>query len=258
MIRIGHLYVDAVTHDDVVERVRDGWQTGRGGIIVTPNVDIYLRTIHDDQSRAYLQDCDLIVTDGTPLAWASKLAGDPVPGRVTGAGLTESLAALAAREGRSLFVIGGGPPDTAERAAAALGERHPGLRIAGTIVPKFGFEHDAVVLAEITGKVVASDADLVFVGLGFPKQEGLGLALRDRMPGTWFLGCGAGVQMAAGMVRRAPDWVQAVGAEWMWRMAQEPKRLSRRYLHDDLPVALTLLGSSAAIGMRKRRAARRG
>ena len=139
---------------------------------------------------------------------------------------------------------------------APLRRSSSGTRACGSPEPRFPSSVSSttrVVLAELTGKIVASDADLVYVGLGFPKQEGLGLALRDRMPGTWFLGCGAGVQMAAGMVHRAPPWVQAIGAEWIARMVQEPKRLARRYLVDDLPVALSLLSQSAAVGMRKRR-----
>ncbi len=250
-VRIGHLHVQAATTNDVVSRVAEGWRTGHGGIIVTPNLDIFLRTREDDDALDTVEQCDLAVADGMPLVWAARLSGQPLPERVTGASLVEVLAEAAARQDRSLFIVGGGSSDTSHRAAEALAARHRGLRVVGAVTPPFGFDDNPDKIRELSEQVVASQADLVFVGLGFPKQERLSLRLREAMPATWFLGCGAGIQMAAGTVSRAPLWVQRIGAEWLARLLQEPKRLARRYLRDDLPVAVRLLFASAVAGLRK-------
>jgi len=225
---------------------------GRGGVIVTPNADILHRTRQDREALSMVKRCELVVADGMPLVWSARLSGHPLPERVTGSELVEVLAEAAAGENRSLFIVGGGSTDTSDRAAEALADRYPGLRVVGSVTPPFGFEQDAAQLEALSDKVVASKADLVYIGLGFPKQERLGLRLWEHMPATWFLGCGAGVQMAAGTVSRPPKWVQRIGAEWLARLLQEPRRLARRYLRDDLPITLSLLAHSAAAGLRRR------
>lgn len=245
-VDVGGVLVDPVTEQEVVDHVDGAWFGGRGGTIVTPNIDIWRMARADPSCAARISGASLVVADGQPLVWASHLAGTPLPGRVTGSGLIESLCALAAQRGRGVFVLGGGTPDTAQRAAGALVDRYPGLRISGHLVPPFGFESSAQSYGEIIDQIVASQADLVLVGLGFPKQEHLSAKLSSLMPGAWFLGCGGGVAMAAGMQRRSPRWAQNLGVEWMVRLAQEPKRLARRYLIDDIPAALQLLGRAAA------------
>lgn len=253
-VRIGHLDVHPVTTTDVVSRLRTDWQAGRGGVIVTPNADIFHRTRDDRDALSIVKSCELVVADGMPLVWSARLSGQPLPERVTGSSLVEVLAEAAARENRSLFIVGGGSTDTSDRAAEALADRYPGLRVVGAVTPPFGFEQDSAQMEALSDKVVSSKADLVYIGLGFPKQERLGLRLREHMPATWFLGCGAGVQMAAGTVSRAPSLVQRIGAEWLARLLREPRRLARRYLRDDLPVALSLLAHSAVEGRRRRSA----
>ena len=149
-------------------------------------------------------------------------------------------------------LVGGGEADSADSAAAALSARYPGLRIAGTVVPPFGFEAVPGYLDELYDRIVDSAADLVYVGLGFPKQERFAAPLSARMPATWFLGCGGGIGMAAGTAKRSPRWVQQLGLEWTHRLAQEPRRLAKRYLVDDIPAALLLLGMSARTRLTRR------
>ena len=249
---IGGLRVDAVTSSDVSSAVVRGWERGRAGLIVTPNVDIWLRTRREPATRELVDAAALVVADGMPLLWAGRLAGTPLPERVAGSGLVETLAALAAAHGRSLFIVGGGEADSADSAAAALSARYPGLRIAGTVVPPFGFEAVPGYLDELYDRIVDSAADLVYVGLGFPKQERFAAPLSARMPATWFLGCGGGIGMAAGTAKRSPRWVQQLGLEWTHRLAQEPRRLAKRYLVDDIPAALLLLGMSARTRLTRR------
>lgn len=251
LVPLGHLELDAMTESQVLDRVAGAIAQGVGGSIVTPNVDIWLRSRRDPEIRALVQACDIIVADGAPLMWSAALAGTPLPQRIAGSALVESLAQRGAAEGWSVFIIGGGDDGTADRAVSALVERYPALSAVGAVTPPFGFEHDTEVLAALVAEVATSGSDLVFIGLGFPKQERLAALLARRMPCTWFLGCGAGVQMAAGVTRRPPAWVQAAGGEWIYRLVQDPRHLARRYLVDDIPAALLLLGGSVRTRLRK-------
>jgi N-acetylglucosaminyldiphosphoundecaprenol N-acetyl-beta-D-mannosaminyltransferase len=165
---------------------------------------------------------------------------------VTGSGLIWALSAGLALDGSSVYLLGGDPrTGGAGRAAARLLERYPGLRIAGAQSPPFRFEEDPHALQRVLSRVVEAEPDLVFVGLGFPKQERLITQLRPVLPASWFLGCGAAINFVAGDCKRAPVWMQRTGLEWAHRLAAEPRRLARRYLRDDLPYAVRLLGSSA-------------
>ncbi|MFI5935609.1 WecB/TagA/CpsF family glycosyltransferase [Actinoplanes sp. NPDC051494] len=244
-VRLDGTGFDPITEDEVVAVVREAVATGRGGRIVTPNIDIMRQARTDRRVRAYLADADLIVADGMPLVWASRLgAGVPLPERVAGSSLIWSLSRGLGLDGRSIFVMGGNPGphrDGASRAADRLAAHCPGLRIAGTICPEHGFERDEETYADVCAKVADAEPDLVFVGLGFPKQEIVIDRLRERMPHTWFIGCGAAVNFVAGDVDRAPRWMQRTGLEWAHRLGTEPRRLAGRYLKHDLPYALRLL-----------------
>jgi N-acetylglucosaminyldiphosphoundecaprenol N-acetyl-beta-D-mannosaminyltransferase len=245
-VRLAGTGFDPVTEEEVVAQVRDALAHGRGGRIVTPNVDVLRQASTDASVAACLESADLVVADGMPLVWASRLSGTPLPERVAGSSLIWSLSAGLARDGRSIFVIGGTPghPSGAERAALRLAMDFPGLRVAGTLCPPFGFEQDPHTYADLVDSVVAAAPDLVFVGLGFPKQEHVVDRLRAHLPSAWFMGCGAAVNFVAGDVDRAPRWMQRAGLEWAHRLGTEPGRLASRYLKHDAPYALKLLAQS--------------
>jgi N-acetylglucosaminyldiphosphoundecaprenol N-acetyl-beta-D-mannosaminyltransferase len=251
-VRIGGEWFDAVTEEAVADRVVASLEEGHGGRIVTPNVDILrLANRHGRlaaEVRGFLADATLVVADGMPLVWASRLAGTPLPERVTGSGLIWTLSAALGRVRRSIYVLGGQPApmyDGAQRAAATLAASCPGLQIAGHQAPEFGFERDPLAYPALLDEIVDAKPDFVFVGLGFPKQERVISDLRPRMPATWFLGCGAAVGFVAGEHKRAPFWMQRSGLEWAHRLAQEPGRLAGRYLAHDAPYAMRLLARAA-------------
>ncbi|RZQ64236.1 WecB/TagA/CpsF family glycosyltransferase [Amycolatopsis suaedae] len=249
-VRIGVLDVLPLRERELVEHVDTAWRRGTGGWIVTANVDILRTAGRDAGAAALIGNADLVVADGMPLVWASRLAGTPVPERVTGASLVFSLSGAAARAGRSVYLLGG-KPGVPEAAATALAEQHPGLRIAGTDSPPLGFQHTAATLEPVLRKVRDAEPDLVLVALGFPKQEHTIRRLRQLWPPAWYVGCGAGIPMAAGEFRRAPEVMQRMGAEWLHRLAQEPRRLARRYLVHDAPFALQLLAGAACTRVRR-------
>lgn len=230
---------DVCTEAEAVAAVLRASRAGRGGWVVTPNVDI-MRALQRDQSlRRLVADADLVVADGMPLIWASRLAGRPLPERVAGASLIWSLTAGAAAAGRSIYLLGGaeGVP---ERAANALAVYGPGVVVAGGYSPPMGFDQLPDGYEEVRRRLADAAPDIVFCGFGFPRQERLIAYLREFFPQTWFVGCGAALAFAAGDLRRAPKWMQRFGTEWCYRLLTEPRRLARRYLVDDLPHAVRL------------------
>jgi N-acetylglucosaminyldiphosphoundecaprenol N-acetyl-beta-D-mannosaminyltransferase len=223
-----------------IEHVLDELSRGRGGWICTANVDILRQWARSPEIRALIADANLIVADGMPLLWASTLQGTPLPERVAGSTLISSLTAAAALQGASVFLLGGNP-GTADEAARRLALSNPGLRVAGTLCPPFGFEQQSDYLDLIASTLLAADPDIVYVGLGFPKQERLISWLRELLPNAWFVGCGVGFSFIAGEMTRAPRFFQRVGLEWCFRLAQEPRRLGRRYVLDGIPFALAMM-----------------
>ena len=235
---------DAVTEGDVVDQVMDELAHGRGGRIITPNVDILRLVGRQREARDHVEAATVVVADGAPLIWASRLAGRPLPVRVPGSDLIWSLSKALGEQSRSVFLLGG-EPGTADKAADVLTERFPGLKVVGHTSPAFGFDTRPDEYAATCQEVVDAQPDLVFVGLGFPKQERVIARLRESMPRTWFMGCGAAIGFVAGTHRRAPLWMQRSGLEWAHRLGSEPGRLMRRYLVHDLPFAARLLTTSA-------------
>jgi N-acetylglucosaminyldiphosphoundecaprenol N-acetyl-beta-D-mannosaminyltransferase len=248
---------DILTHAQLIENVAAAIRDGVGGTIVTPNIDICHRIGRDPSSRGFITSASFVVPDGMPLLWAARLVGRPLVERITGADLIYSLSSSAAAGGWPIYLVGGMPsvdsrPTAAERAADRLVELYPGLEIAGTYAPaaKFSAMTDDI---EVLGKELArTEPKVVFVGLGFPKQERLISRLIPVLPDAWFIGCGAAIPYAAGELRRAPGWMQQTGLEWIFRLVSEPRRLAGRYLRRDLPYAAELLASSAWYGLRHR------
>ncbi len=235
--------IDCVTERQVIAHVISSIRDRRGGWIVTPNVD-QLRIINERPDlMAILSEASLMVADGMPLVWASRLKGTRLPERVCGAGLTLTLTAAASRIGASIFLLGGNPGD-AEAAATVLKKANPILKIAGTMCPPLGFETDALQITEIGNVLHSAKPDLVYACFGFPKQEIAIHALRHRLPSAWFLGAGGSLSIVSGRTRRAPRWIQSTGMEWLWRLGLEPRRLFGRYIMNDLPFAIRLLATA--------------
>ncbi len=233
----------AVTEPQVVDHVGRALDGTRGGYVVTPNVDI-LRQLQRPELRPVVDQADLVVADGMPVIWASRIAAQPLPERVTGSSLIWSLSAAAGARGRRVMLLGGAE-GIAEKAAARLSSEIAGLPPVTWHFPPFGYETDADASAAIAAAIRRDDPQLVFVGLGFPRQELLILDLLEQFPRTWFVGCGGSLAMVAGVVDRAPVWLQRVGLEWLHRLVSEPTRLAERYLVHDLPYAATMFARAA-------------
>jgi len=251
LVEILGVRFDELTEAQTVRRILDAIDERRGGVVVTPNLDHLRRCSIDATYRTLVAKADLVVADGMPIVWASRVAGQPLPERVTGADLVASLSAGAAERGRSVFLLGG-DPGTAEGAARVLSEGTPRLKVAGTWFPPRGFERDPVESRRLEAAVSAAAPDVVFVGLGSPKQELLIDRIRSLLPAAWWLGVGISFSLLTGEEKRAPAWMRRSGFEWLHRLACEPRRLYRRYLVDGLPFALRLAAWSVRRRFRRR------
>lgn len=245
--------LDALTERGCVDHLMRELAAGRGGWVITPNLDHMRRAETDAAFRQMLAEADVVVADGMPLIWASRLQGTPLPERVAGSSLVWSVAEAAAKAGRSLYLLGG-DPGAAEQAAVVLSKRYTDLKIVGTDCPEVGFDKQPGRIDEVVQKMLEAGPDIVYVGLGSPKQERLIRQVRVRLPHVWWLGVGISLSFIAGDVRRAPGWVQKLGMEWVHRLAQEPGRLAKRYLVHGLPFAARLLTAACLqrAGIRRR------
>ena len=229
----------------LLDRIFEASSRGEGGWIVTANLDIVRRFVLDSDARGLYAAADLRVADGMPLVWASKLRGSPLPERVAGSTLTSAIAERAAREGRTLYLLGG-DPGAAEACRDVLCSRHPELRVLGCSSPRVSSPATTEEIDAIEASIEACEEtpDIILVGFGSPKQEYVIQKLKQRYPRAWLMGIGITFSFIAGHQARAPMWMRRIGAEWIHRMAQDPRRLVRRYLIDDLPFAALLFGDA--------------
>jgi len=230
-VRFGRLWVDALAFDDAIESVRQLVRRGEGGAIFTPNVDhVVMADEHAGLRRAYRR-ADLSFADGMPLVWTSRLLGRQIPEKLSGSDMIVPIVQLAARENWGVYLLGGmpGEPGAAQLAAARFTERFA-VRIVGIDSSLVSMDGTRASDDEVLERVRAAKPDIVFVALGAPKQELWIARCRDAISPAVAIGVGASLDFISGHVNRAPGWVSNAGFEWAYRLAQDPKRLWRRYL----------------------------
>ena len=232
---------DALTERQALDRIFELAARPQGGrgcrIAATVNVDFIVNTWRALESAprnpelaAVLRRAELVVADGMPLVWLSRLMGTPLPERVAGSDLVPMIAERAAREGVKLYFLGGREEYT-RRAAEILRARHPGLEIVGIDSPfvKLDAPDAAEQDAAICRRINDSGASILLVGFGNPKQELWLERNRRNLDCGIAIGVGGTFNFIAGAVKRAPGWMRRCGAEWIYRIIQEPGRLWKRY-----------------------------
>lgn len=237
-LRIGKLPVDVLTFAEALDAIEALVTAKQGGFVFTPNVDhVVVADEHEAFAAAY-QRASLSLADGMPIVWASRLLGQPLPERVTGADIIVPLLERAGQRGWRVYFLGAGP-GVAHKAAEVVKARY-GTQVVGLSSPMVRLD-DAAQLDAIAAEIAAAKPDLVLMALGAPKQELLIDLLDERLRPAVSLGIGAGLDFIAGTVKRAPPFVRKVGLEWAYRLSREPGRLWRRYLVNDPKFALILL-----------------
>ena len=176
-----------------------------------------------------VRGADFTVPDGQPLVWALNLLGHRVADRVYGPELMDRACARAARAGQNFYLYGGRNQGALAQLARVLRLRHAGLQIVGGHVPPFRELTDAEEEA-VAADIRRTGADVVWVGIGVPKQEKWMARMRHRLDAPVLVGVGAAFDFHAGLIPQAPAWMQRLGLEWLFRLVQEPRRLWRRYL----------------------------
>jgi len=224
------LPLNSLTSNEVVEAMDSLIVSGGTHQICPVNVDVWLNSLADPHLQRIMAGCSLVVPDGMPLVWASRLLGSPLTERITGVDLVPRLAELSARKGYGIFLLGGGP-GVAERTAELLKHNYPGTNIVGTYAPA---EENLILMdhAEILDRIRVAHPDILLVAFGNPKQEKWIWMHRKRLGVPLAMGVGGSFDILVGDTRRAPRWIQQCGMEWAMRMVQEPARLVPRYMRD--------------------------
>ena len=226
-LRIGRVWVDVLTFDETLEAIEALVDRGEGGSVFTPNVDHVVKAESNEAFRRAYDRVSLSVADGMPLIWVSPLLGCALPERVAGSDLLMPVLEMAARRQWRVYLLGGAP-GVAPAVAKLLTEKM-GITVVGWDDSRI--QNDG---SDPTGgsfaRAQAARADLVFVALGPPKQELWIDRATDAIRPAVALGVGASLDFLAGQYKRAPRWMGRVGLEWLFRLAQEPRRLWRRYL----------------------------
>jgi N-acetylglucosaminyldiphosphoundecaprenol N-acetyl-beta-D-mannosaminyltransferase len=201
----------------------------RGYVNATPVHGVMVAQRDADLRRAQHGENVLNVPDGKPLVWALNLLGEDLPDRVYGPELTDRYCARAAQRGHRVWLYGGHTPEALEQLAHALEGRHPGIDIVGRWSPPHR-PLTAEEEQEVAARINADRPDVVWIGIGVPKQEKWMARMRPLLDAPVLVGVGAAFDFLAGRKRQAPPWMQRRGLEWLFRLSQEPRRLLVRYL----------------------------
>jgi N-acetylglucosaminyldiphosphoundecaprenol N-acetyl-beta-D-mannosaminyltransferase len=208
--------------DGVIER-------GERGYVCAIAVHALMVSRHDAEMRAALLGSSLTVPDGRPLVWALGALGNRLPDRVYGPELMARYCERSAERGHRVWLYGGHDAEALARLGESLGRRFPGIRIVGAYAPPHRMLTESE-QAELAERINRDEPDVVWVGIGVPKQEKWMARMRPRLEPPLLVGVGAAFDFLAGLKRQAPAWMQRLGLEWVFRLAQEPLRLLPRYL----------------------------
>jgi N-acetylglucosaminyldiphosphoundecaprenol N-acetyl-beta-D-mannosaminyltransferase len=247
-VDFGPLRADAVTEAEALDIVEQLVRGGDGGAVFTPNVDHIVSAADNPRMRAAYSRVSLALPDGMPLIWAARLLGEALPEKVSGSDFVPLVLERAAERGWRVYFLGGNP-GVAELARRKLNESLPRLQVVGVDAPKIDV-NDSPRHEPIVARIRTARPDIVLVALGAPKQEIWIDLVRDQLRPTVMLAVGASLDFVAGTVPRAPRWISKVGAEWIFRLAREPRRLWRRYLLRD-PKFVVIFGRMAVARVRR-------
>lgn len=225
-VKIIGVPISAVNMDSCIQEIFSNWDEAKGDYICVSNVHTTVMAHDDQQYMAVQSGSFLSLPDGKPLSVVGRKQY-PQMDRVTGPSLMEELFKISVeKELRHYFY--GAKPETLEKLRDTLTKRYPGIQIVGMYSPPFRpltEQEDE----EITEEINKTNPDIVWVGLGAPKQENWMAEHKGKISGL-MIGVGAGFDYHAGNIKRAPLWMQKAGLEWLYRLIQEPKRLFKRYL----------------------------
>ena len=232
--------IDNVNFEDAIAKICEFVEGGDPKFVVTPNVDHVIKLQRDLEFKQIYKEASLVLADGAPIIWAAKLLKTPLKEKISGSDLFPRLCEVSSNEGFKLFFLGG-RQGAAKGAADIFQAKYPNIKISGIYSPPFGFEDDENENIRIVNMIKEARPDILFVGLGAPKQEKWIYKYYTELNVPVSIGVGVSFEFMAGIVKRAPLWMQKVGLEWFWRLMMEPKKLWKRYLVDDMKIFWLIL-----------------
>lgn len=226
--------VDRVSLESATTRLGEFVRAGGRHQAIVLSVPSLMYGRRDGRFLDVCNGASIVLPDGVPLLWASRILGAPIPGRVAGSDLFWALTRVAEKEGYTCFLLGS-TPEVVSRLQSVLLRRFPGLRLVGVFAPPRSPAFSALTNDEIVRRVNEARPDILWVGLGAPRQELWIRANLGRLDARLAIGVGAAFDMCSGSIRRAPGCMQRAGLEWFYRFLREPRRLFRRYFIDSAP-----------------------
>jgi N-acetylglucosaminyldiphosphoundecaprenol N-acetyl-beta-D-mannosaminyltransferase len=217
--------IDAITLEETVTRVEQAIAARATCQHVSINAAKLVKFQSDEVLRDAVLGCELITADGQSVVWASRLLGQPLPERVTGIDLMHALFEAARLRGHRVYLLGA-REQVLERAAAEVQSSYAGISIVGRHHGYFGPDEEP----EIVSSIAEAHADMLFVALETPAKELFLARNRERLGIPFVMGVGGAFDVLAGLRRRAPGWMRRAGLEWLYRLAQDPRRLAARYV----------------------------
>lgn len=228
-------YIDNITTEEAIDHIEKCIRSRKIGQVITPNVDQIVRMETDSYFKNICDNAELLLTDGHPLLWIAKWYKTPIKEKICGSDLVPKLCEVAAEKGYSVFFLGAAP-GVAQKAADKLKENLPNLKVAGVYSPPTGFDNNQDELNKINQMLYDSHADMLFVGMGVPKQDIFIYENMHKYQIPMSFSVGGTIDFIAGEQKRAPKWMNKIGMEWFYRLCHSPKRMFKRYFIDDLKI----------------------
>ncbi|RHT81427.1 glycosyltransferase [Clostridiaceae bacterium AM27-36LB] len=228
-------YINNLTMSETIDEIEQMIESGKRSYVVAINVDVVMKIENDSYLKKVVDGADMVLVDGMPLVWISKMQGKPLKAKISGSDLVPLLFEEAAKKNYTVFIIGG-KDGIAVQAKRRLERSMPGIRIVGTYAPPLGFEKDDDELNKINEMISNVKPDLLIACFGCPKQEKWIYENINKYNAKVSICAGATVDFLAGNVKRAPHWMSEHGLEWFYRFLQEPKRMFKRYFIDDIKI----------------------
>lgn len=233
-----NIEIDNLTMKETLKAINKLIRENQNAYVVTPNVDHLVQLDKDKELQDAYANASLILADGKPLLWIARWYHTPIKEKISGSDLFPLLCKMAAYKGYKMFFLGAAE-GVAVKAAENLSKKYQGLQVAGTYSPPFGFDKNEAEVEKIVKIIKEANPEILIVGLGCPKQEKFMYHYCKKLNVPISLGLGACFDFEAGKIKRAPRWMSNHGLEWLFRITQDPKRMTKRYLIDDRKI-LTL------------------
>ncbi len=230
-----NIYADSLSMHETIECIEQMINDGVSSYILTVNVDVIVKIENDAYLKEISDNADLVLIDGMPLVWISKLYKKNICEKISGSDLVPLLCERASHSGHTVFIVGG-KDGVAEQAKINLEAKYKDIKIVGTYSPPLGFENNSVEINKMNRIISAASPDLLIVCFGCPKQEKWVYENYHKYNAKVSICAGGTVDFLAGNISRAPRWISSIGLEWLYRFLHEPRRLFKRYFIDDLKI----------------------